>query len=220
MWKGNRDDGSQTGIQRWSRDCAADLSRTFGQLAFWMGKQSRLAAEAGTENVVADSPSTEPPEAPLNLDALNPSLFMIGLDTAEALMPRYLGKAGYACECMQHAAMPVELIRKVLHAIWGRRPAGCVQDEEKIRDVFRTFDAGADGILDEDDFVAVLPLVGEAVPPEALPRLFEAIDDDASRTIDGAEFVQFIRKANPLDKDAVDGWRAFLCVCIPPASMN
>lgn len=158
---------------------------------------------------------------PLDLETLNPSLFVVGLDVAERLMPRYLVKAGIACERMQHAQLPVEAIRRVLLALFvvvedGEDGAGGgedsvgVQAEEPLREVFQVFDTSGDGQLDHDEFLAVLPLLGEDVPPEVVSKLFDTADVDQGGTIDGAEFVRFMRQANPAAEGAPDGWRAFL----------
>ena len=85
-----------------------------------------------------------------------------------------------------------------------------LQSEERLREVFTLVDASGDGLLDQDEFFAVLPLKGEDVPPEAAGKLFAAGDVDYSGTISGSEFVDFIRNANPVDPTAPDGWRAFL----------
>ena len=43
-----------------------------------------------------------------------------------------------------------------------------------------------------------------------MDKLFDAIDRDTGGTIDGAEFVHFMRAANPFADGAPSGWRAFL----------
>ena len=63
----------------------------------------------------------------LDLKSLNPSLFVVGLETVELLLPRYLQKAGIACERMQHAQLPVEAIRRVLKALFVVREGETVQ---------------------------------------------------------------------------------------------
>lgn len=151
-----------------------------------------------------------PQKRRLNLSALNPSLYVIGLETVEQILPRYLKKSGIACERMQHAGLPVEAIRHVLEALFVYPEGSSLQSEERLRKVFALFDASGDGFLDQDEFFAVLPLMGEDVPPEAIGKLFMASDTDSSGTISGAEFVEFMLQANPADPNTPDGWRAFL----------
>ncbi len=156
----------------------------------------------------AAAPSDAKPK--LELKSLNPSLFSVGLETVEQILPRYLAKAGIACERMQHAGLPVEAIRKVLEALFIVADGATEQSEEQLRGVFEFVDASGDGSLDQDEFLAILPLFGESVPPEVVQQLFHAGDADNGGTIDGGEFVSFMRTCNPMDADSPDGWRAFL----------
>ena len=61
-------------------------------------------------SVEGDAPVAE---KRLDLTGLNPSLYVVGLETVERILPRYLSKAGIACERMQHAGLPVEAVRRV-----------------------------------------------------------------------------------------------------------
>ena len=190
------DRGASSG---WSRECDDVLTNATNFVQKLLGKPV-AALEA------APPPVEPPPKKPtLDLRKLNPSLFVVGLETVEALMTRYLAKAGLACEKMQHAGLPVEVIRTVLLAIFGveRTP-------EQIYLVFSLFDASGDGYLDEDEFLAVLPLLGEDAPPEVIDKLYQVVDDNETGTIDGQEFDEFIRGCNPSDPEAAEGWRAFL----------
>ena len=146
----------------------------------------------------------------LDLNALNPSLYVIGLDVVEQMMPWYIEKAGIACERMQHAQLPVDVIRKVLTALFVCPEGETQQPEDALRECFALFDASGDGSLDNDELLAVLPLLGEDVPETVVSKLFDAIDNDSGGTVDGAEFVAFMRTANPVTPDAPSGWRAFL----------
>ena len=157
-----------------------------------------------------NSKEEAPQKRRLDLKSLNPSLYVIGLETVEQILPRYLLKAGIACERMQHAGMPVEAIRMVLAALFVVPEDKGVQSEERLREVFSLFDASGDGYLDQDEFFAVLPLMGEDVPAEAIGKLFAVGDADSSGTISGAEFVTFMQQSNPIAADAAEGWRAFL----------
>ena len=67
-----------------------------------------------TASPLGAGPSTPPPDkgenassggpaSRLDLQSLNPSLYAVGLDVVESMMPRYLPTAGIACERMQHA---------------------------------------------------------------------------------------------------------------------
>ena len=150
------------------------------------------------------------PASRLDLQSLNPSLYAVGLDVVESMMPRYLPKAGIACERMQHAELPVDVIRRVLQAIFVLPEGETEQPEAELRECFAMFDASGDGTLDEDEFLAVLPLLGEDVPEAVVPKLFAVIDADSGGTIDGSEFVRFMRLSNPTSEGAPDGWRAFL----------
>ena len=222
-------------LQAWSRDCSAKVT---SQLDRWAahfvpdnaaiaGRRSSSEAEALTATAPASSSVGSPQRlSKLDLKALNPSLSSIGLETVQMLMPRYHAKAGLACERMQHLGMTIEMIRHVMRAIWSIPAGAGEQSESELRDVFRMLDTTGDGTLDEDEFLAVLPLLGETVPPEvrldrtalaldsplvtplacddispqALSRLFELADGDRGRTLDAAEFVRFVRQANPADK--------------------
>jgi hypothetical protein len=80
----------------------------------------------------------------LNLSELNPSLYVVGLETVERVLPRYLSKAGIACERMQHAGLPVEAIRRVLEALFVVPDGASEQSEEHLREVFSLVDASGD----------------------------------------------------------------------------
>lgn len=148
----------------------------------------------------------------LNLTALNPSLANVGVAVCETLMPRYLDKAGVSCERMQHAGLPLEFITLLLSAVFG------AQDEGELRRVFELFDASGDGCLDEEEFLAMVPMLGEDVPPEWLGKLFEVIDGDGNSVVTYDEFVKFVRLCNPrgdndgapLAADEASGWRALV----------
>ena len=179
--------------------------------------KSSLAGGRRSSNA---SPVKSSAKSPLDLSTLNPSLFVVGLEIVERFLPRYLTKAGIACERMQHAQLPVEVIRRVLQALFivkecdeaeaGEGGGGLMQPEGPLREAFQLFDTSGDGTLDQDEFLAVLPLLGEDVPPEVVGKLFDRADSDNGGTIDGAEFVSFMRQANPAADDKPDGWRAFL----------
>ena len=172
----------------------------------------------------AEKPAAAPAETPvlpdflqkrrrsLNLTALNPSLANVGVAVCETLMPRYLDKAGVSCERMQHAGLPLEFITLLLSAVFG------AQDEGELRRVFELFDASGDGCLDEEEFLAMVPMLGEDVPPEWLGKLFEVIDGDGNSVVTYDEFVKFVRLCNPrgdndgapLAADEASGWRALV----------
>ena len=190
-------------LGKWTQEAAGKLLRSLPQ------PPARPTASApsaiGPEKGGAKSESR-----PLELSKLNPSLYVVGLETVERLMPRYLAKSGIACERMQHAGLPVDAIRKVLEALFTIPSGESEQCEEALREVFALVDASGDGLLDQDEFLAVLPLMGEDVPPSVVGKLFAAGDLDSNGTISGAEFVSFMRVANPMDAATADGWRAFL----------
>ena len=71
------------------------------------------------------------------------------------------------------------------------------QSDRALHDAFNIFDATGDGLIDEDEFLSLLPLLGEEVPGQLVRKLFEAIDENESGTISCDEFVQFVRRANP-----------------------
>ena len=127
-------------------------------------------------------------------------------------MPRYLDKAGVSCERMQHRLLPLEFITLLLSAVFG------AQDEGELRRVFELFDASGDGCLDEEEFLAMVPMLGEDVPPEWLGKLFEVIDGDGNSVVTYDEFVKFVRLCNPrgdndgapLAADEASGWRALV----------
>ena len=172
--------------------------------------ESSGSASRSWSNLASRSSSDLAPAMPkVDLRLLNPSLFVVGLELVEALYPRYRPKAGVACERMQHAGLPVDMIRKLLEAVFVCPPGATEQSEEALREVFQVFDTSGDGTLDADDFLATLPLLGETVPPEVLDRLFAKVDMDAGGTVDAAEYVRFLRAINPLDEDSPDGWRVF-----------
>ncbi len=205
-------------FEQFSRDCSAEVTRTIDRLAAPFAKPAAIIGGSldkskgapSTSAAAAAASGAQMKRATLDLKSLNPSLSAIGMETIAALMPRYLAKAGLACERMQHLGMTLDMIRLVMRAVWSMPEGATVQSEEALRQVFRMLDSTGDGTLDEDEFLAVLPLLGETVPPEVLPRLFELVDDDRGGTVDGAEFVAFVRRANPHDEAAPEGWRAFL----------
>lgn len=197
-----------------ARDCKEDLGNAWDSMltlgkGFLQKKLGPSPASAPASPALVLVPMAS--GASLDLKSLNPSLFVVGIDIVERLMPRYLTKAGIACERMQHAGMPVSAIRKVLTTCFVVDGAhGGFQLEEGLRDVFGMFDTSGDEFLDEDEFLSLLPLLGEDVPPEVISKLFELVDENESGTIDGSEFVDFVRAANPADESLPDGWRAFL----------
>ena len=85
---------------------------------------------------------------------------------------------------MQHAGLPLEFITLLLSAVFG------AQDEGELRRVFELFDASGDGCLDEEEFLAMVPMLGEDVPPEWLGKLFEVIDGDGNSVVTYDEFVK------------------------------
>ena len=113
----------------------------------------------------------------VNLASVNPSLRTVGLPVVERLMPRYLVKAGLACERMQHAGLPGPFIANVLEATFG------TQTEAQLSEVFHYFDADGGGYLDEDEFIAIAPLLAEDVPGDSLAALMAAIDTDCNGTV-------------------------------------
>lgn len=172
---------------------------------------SALAKPQSEDSSLTAAPSSSTSsQSALDLKQLNPSLFIVGVQTLEAILPRYRTKAGLACERMQHAGMPVEVIRGMLEAAFVVPVGEEQQSESALRDAFRIFDASGDGSLDKDEFFAILPLLGESVPPEVVDELFAIVDRDRGNTIDAAEFVAFVRAVNPKDTAAPEGWRAFL----------
>jgi Ca2+-binding EF-hand superfamily protein len=204
-------------VSRSSGDRACDPANPFDAVLGWTRRLIGHSADAAANMVVpgrrASLKEAPPPlekKETLDLTRLNPSLYVIGLETVERLLPRYLTKAGVACERMQHAQLPVEVIRRVLEALFLVPTGESVQSEEALREVFELFDTSGDGTLDQDEFFAVLPLLGEDVPPSVVSSLFEAGDLDNGGTMDGAEFVDFMRRANPPAEGEADGWRAFL----------
>ncbi len=85
---------------------------------------------------VADKVDKLLPKRRIDLKALNPSLDSVGLALVERLMPRYLHKAGLACERMQQVGLPVEVTSAVLEAVF------CADaDDNSLRRVFALFDA-------------------------------------------------------------------------------
>ena len=113
----------------------------------------------------------------VNLASVNPSLRTVGLPVVERLMPRYLVKAGLACERMQHAGLPGPFIANVLEATFG------AQTDAQLSEVFHYFDADGGGYLDEDEFIAIAPLLAEDVPGDSLAALMAAIDTDCNGTV-------------------------------------
>ena len=113
----------------------------------------------------------------VNLASVNPSLRAMGLPVVERLMPRYLVKAGLACERMQHAGLPGPFIANVLEATFG------AQTDAQLSEVFHYFDADGGGYLDEDEFIAIAPLLAEDVPGDSLAALMAAIDTDCNGTV-------------------------------------
>ena len=114
----------------------------------------------GDKHKKQQQPSKRERTRRLDLSTLNPSLQTVGLALAERLMPRYLSKAGLACERMQHAGLPISFIGNVLEACFGE------QTDQQMREVFHYFDSSGDGFLDEDEFIAISPLLAEDVPGE------------------------------------------------------
>ena len=61
---------------------------------------------AAEQNTAEKQPKRPKKPKRVNLATVNPSLRAMGLEVVERLMPRYLVKAGLACERMQHAGLP------------------------------------------------------------------------------------------------------------------
>merc|ERR1740139_1161496 len=155
---------------------------------------------AAEQNKSKQQPKRAKKPKRLNLATVNPSLHTVGLEVVERLMPRYLPKAGLACERMQHAGLPGPFIANVLEATFGE------QTDAQLSEVFHYFDADGGGYLDEDEFVAIAPLLGEDVPGDSLAALMSAIDTDCNGTVTCDEFIIFLRECNPRG-DGRDGWR-------------
>ena len=173
--------------------------------------EAPLTRHERPEDLTQSGASTDSPtKQQFDLKALNPSLFVVGIATIEAMLPRYRAKAGLACERMQHAGMPVDVIRSLLEAVFVVPVGETQQSEAALRAAFTIFDSSGDGSIDKDEFLAILPLLGESVPPEVVDQLFDLVDHDRGATVDAPEFVFFVRKANPVDEAAPEGWCAFL----------
>ena len=86
-----------------ARDCKEDLGNAWDSM-LTLGKgflqkklgPSPVSAPASPALVLVPMASG----ASLDLKSLNPSLFVVGIDIVERLMPRYLTKAGIACRSL------------------------------------------------------------------------------------------------------------------------
>ena len=192
-------------LRAFSRDCTNLVAAAADQVASagrsLLGEATADTADPpGAPSLALHLPPPPPPQPQpqprLDLQRLDPSLYGIGLEVAERIDPRYLEKAGRACERMQQAGLPVEVIQEVLLATFSGF-GGTVDGEHSehaIRHIFGIFDASGDGFLDEDEFLTILPLLGEVVPSAQSAALFAAVDTSESGTISKAEFVNFILK--------------------------
>jgi Ca2+-binding EF-hand superfamily protein len=190
-------------FEKWDiRDCTALLHES--------GRRLLAAARA-------DEPKKEcmPRPPPLlesathvDLQQLNPSLYSIGIDIVEQLQARYLEKAGRACERMQQTGLPVDVIQTILLAVFSK-PTAAGQPSASLEDIFSIFDSSGDGLLDLDEFNALVPLLGEVVPAGLSTKLFETVDMNDSGTISLSEFEAFVRGCNPTHTAQPDGWRVF-----------
>jgi hypothetical protein len=100
---------------------------------------------------------------------LNPSLRSVGEEVVAQIPTRFLHDAALASEHMQHAQLQTETIRKIISALYVEQTA------ESLRGVFEIFDASGDGNMEEDEFLALLSMLGPPVPPQvcqvgSLPR--------------------------------------------------
>ena len=68
-----------------------------------------------------------------------------------------------ACS-LQHAGLLISFISNVLEACFGE------QTDQQVREVFHYFGSSGDSFLDEDEFIAISPLLAEDVPGDSLPR--------------------------------------------------
>jgi len=132
---------------------------------------------AAEQNTSEKQPKRPKKPKRVNLATVNPSLRAMGLEVVERLMPRYLVKAGLACERMQHAGLPGPFIANVLEAAFG------TQTDAQLSEVFHYFDADGGGYIDEDEFIAIAPLLAEDVPGDSLSALMTAIDTDCNGTV-------------------------------------
>lgn len=180
---------------------AVDEPGFFEQLA---QSAQKLTAQRKPNEQAAAPPQRTVVKKRLDLSTINPALSAVGLDLVERMMPRYITKAGLACERMQHAGLPVSFITQVLEAVF------VTQDEEQLREAFHYFDVSGDGFIDEDEYIAIAPLLGEDVPGDSLAAVMAAIDTDNNGTVTCDEFVHYVRTCNPQDEHARDGWRAML----------
>ena len=180
---------------------AVDEPNFFEQLA---QSAQRLTAQGKPKQQAAAPPQRSVVKKRLDLTTVNPALSAVGLDLVERMLPRYVTKAGLACERMQQAGLPVSFITQVLEAVF------VTQDEGQLREAFHYFDASGDGFIDEDEYIAIAPLLGEDVPGDSLAAMMAAIDTDNNGTVTCDEFVEYVRKCNPQDEHTRGGWRAML----------
>eukprot|EP00966_Prymnesium_polylepis_P284869 6581609-Prymnesium_polylepis.1 len=179
---------SGDGLRAIQRDCThlgtTLLAAGSRLLAFEEDKGAADMGGAGASGLVAleqrqqHAQQQQAARQPLDLDKLDPSLYGIGIEVVEKLNPRYLEKAGCACERMQQAGLPVDVIQEVLLATFsgfGGSVAGH-HSEQAMGHIFSIFDSSGDGLLDEDEFMAIVPLLGEVVPPRSRAALFAAVD--------------------------------------------
>ena len=119
------------------------------------------------------------------LTALNPSLANVGVAVCETLMPRYLDKAGVSCERMRHAGRA--MAEHHAAALGGVRRAGRGRE---LRRVFEHLRRVGRRLPRRGGFLAMVPMLGEDVPPEWLGKLFEVIDGDGNSVVTYDEFVK------------------------------
>uniref|UniRef100_A0A7S0ZCC5 EF-hand domain-containing protein n=1 Tax=Timspurckia oligopyrenoides TaxID=708627 RepID=A0A7S0ZCC5_9RHOD len=65
-------------------------------------------------------------------------------------------------------------------------------DETRIRNAFKHVDADGNGVLDVDEFLLLLKMLGKKMSKEDAEELFRKIDKDHSGTIDFDEFVDSV----------------------------
>ena len=72
--------------------------------------------------------------------------------------------------------------------------AGKRKEEEFIKDFFREFDKDGNGVIDREEFRAVMKQQGAEVTDKELTQLMKMADIDGNGKIDYEEFALFMKK--------------------------
>eukprot|EP00300_Choanocystis_sp_HF-7_P039837 c6179_g1_i1.p1 GENE.c6179_g1_i1~~c6179_g1_i1.p1 ORF type:complete len:582 (+),score=123.73 c6179_g1_i1:46-1746(+) len=120
------------------------------------------------------------------------ALRVLSVDVSTGLSRDQIPKVGRVCRRMKEAGYKGDDIDKVVRSLF------VTQSERDFSKAFRVFDKAGNGFLEAQSFKAVLPMLGEDVPPQQFDDMFRAVDQDQSGKIELEEFIALMKATNPM----------------------